>query len=183
VAADISREEDVQRLIATIRNEMPSLRGIVHAAGEGSLTPLRTLTADEIDRVFSGKVRGAWWLSRAAVGHELDFFISFSSIASVWGSFGQAAYAAANAFLDGLASAHRSSGLAGTSVNFGPWTNGMANIEARDQLARRGVLALSAETALAGMTAIVSTPVLTASWRESTGQNFYLFTSFTQNGL
>ena len=84
---------------------MPPLAGIVHAAGEIGTTPLSDLDDAEVDRVFAGKVWGAWHLSEAAADLQLDFFISTSSIASVWGGFGQTAYGAANAFLDGLACA------------------------------------------------------------------------------
>ena len=155
VTADVSREEDVRRVLAFIDDDLPPLAGVVHAAGEVGSSPLKALTAAEIESVFGGKVWGAWHLSELLAGRKLDFFVSFSSIASVWGSFGQAAYAAANAFLDGLASRQRSLGISGTSVNFGPWSDGMATAEAREQLAKRGVSALPAEGALAGMSALV----------------------------
>ena len=103
------------------------MAGIVHAAGEIGTTPLRTLDDAEVDRVFAGKVWGAWHLSEAAADLQLDFFLSTSSIASVWGGFGQTAYGAANAFLDGLAWRLREQGVSGISVNFGPWSAGMAD--------------------------------------------------------
>ena len=117
-------------------------------------TPLRTLDDAEVDRVFAGKVWGAWHLSEAALdtsGLQLDFFLSTSSIAAVWGGFGQTAYGAANAFLDGLAWRLREQGVSGISVNFGPWSAGMADEEARARLAQRGVRTLSPADALAGM--------------------------------
>ena len=104
--------------------ELPPLAGIVHAAGEIGTTPLQTLDDAEVDRVFAGKVWGAWHLSEATADMELDFFLSTSSISAVWGSFGQTAYSAANAFLDGLAWRQREQGVPGISVNFGPWSAG-----------------------------------------------------------
>ena len=50
---------------------------------------------------------------------RLDFFLVTSSTRRVWGSRGQIVYAAANAFLDGLAWWLRARGVAATSVNFG----------------------------------------------------------------
>ena len=120
VAADVADAHDVARLLATVQAELPPLAGIVHAAGEIGTTPLRTLDDAEVDRVFAGKVWGAWHLSEAAADLQLDFFLSTSSIASVWGGFGQTAYGAANAFLDGLAWRLRQQGVPGISVNFGP---------------------------------------------------------------
>ncbi len=130
---------------------MPPLAGIVHAAGEIGTTPLGNLDDAEVDRVFAGKVWGAWHLSEAAADLQLDFFVSTSSIASVWGGFGQTAYGAANAFLDGLAWRLREQGIQGTSINFGPWSTGMADAESRARLDQRGVKTLSPADALAGL--------------------------------
>ena len=150
-AADVADANEVSRLLAMVHAELPSLAGIVHAAGEIGTTPLRTLDDAEVNRVFAGKVWGAWHLSEAAAELQLDFFLSTSSIASVWGGFGQAAYGAANAFLDGLSWRLREQGVLGISVNFGPWSAGMADAEARARLDQRGVRTLSPADALAGM--------------------------------
>lgn len=158
VAADVANPHDVAHLIATVAAELPPLAGIVHAAGEIGTTPLRSLDDAEVDRVFAGKVWGAWNLSEATADMSLDFFLSTSSIASVWGSFGQTAYSAANAFLDGLAWRMREQNY--LSVNFGPWmsgSSGMADEEARAQLKRRGVVALGPGDALAGMAELMVT--------------------------
>ena len=134
IAADVADAHDVARLLATVPAELPPLAGIVHAAGEIGTTPLSTLDDAEVDRVFAGKVWGAWHLSEAAADLKLDFFLSTSSIASVWGGFGQTAYGAANAFLDGLAWRLRERGVSGISINFGPWSAGMADAESRARL-------------------------------------------------
>ena len=158
IAADVANPHDVARLLATVAAELPPLAGIVHAAGEIGTTPLRSLDDAEVDRVFAGKVWGAWNLSEATADMPLDFFVSTSSIASVWGSFGQTAYSAANAFLDGLAWRMREQNY--LSANFGPWMSGsagMADEEARAQLKKRGVVTLSPGDALAGMAELMVT--------------------------
>ena len=173
VAADVADAHDVARLLATVQAELPPLAGIVHAAGEIGTTPLRTLDDAEVDRVFAGKVWGAWHLSEAAADLKLDFFLNTSSIASVWGGFGQTAYGAANAFLDGLAWRLREQGVSGISVNFGPWSAGMADEEARARLAERGVRTLSPADALAGLAELLAAVrrhrAHRASWPGSTG--------------
>jgi acyl transferase domain-containing protein/acyl carrier protein len=151
VAADVADAHDVARLLATVQAELPPLAGIVHAAGEIGTTPLHSLDDAEVDRVFAGKVWGAWHLSEAAADLQLDFFVSTSSIASVWGGFGQTAYGAANAFLDGLSWRLREQGVPAISVNFGPWSAGMADAEARKKLEQRGIKTLSPADALAGL--------------------------------
>jgi acyl transferase domain-containing protein/D-arabinose 1-dehydrogenase-like Zn-dependent alcohol dehydrogenase/acyl carrier protein len=156
VAADVADAHDVARLLATVQAELPPLAGIVHGAGEIGTTPLSSLDDAEVDRVFAGKVWGAWHLSEAAADMRLDFFISTSSIASVWGGFGQTAYGAANAFLDGLAWRQREQGISGISVNFGPWSAGMADAESRARLDKRGVRTLSPADALAGLADVMA---------------------------
>ncbi|GFG67672.1 putative polyketide synthase [Mycobacterium kubicae] len=151
ITADVANAHDVARLFATVQAELPPIAGIVHAAGEIGTTPLRTLEDTEVDRVFAGKVWGAWHLTEAAADLQLDFFLNTSSIASVWGGYGQTAYGAANAFLDGLAWRLREQGVTGISVDFGPWSAGMADQEARARLDQRGVRTLSPADALAGM--------------------------------
>ncbi len=156
IAADVADPHDVARLLATVQAELPPLAGIVHAAGENSTTPLSSLDSTEVDRVFSGKVWGAWNLAEASSDLKLDFFLSTSSISSVWGSYGQGAYSAANAFLDGLTWRLRERGVQGVSVNFGPWAAGMADQDARTQLDRRGIRTLSPADALAGMADVMA---------------------------
>lgn len=162
VAADIGDPHDVARLLAALQSDLPPLAGVVHAAGVNSSARLSELDGAELDRVFAGKVWGAWnlaeYLAENPAGEPtLDFFVSTSSISSVWGSYGQAAYSAANAFLDGMTWRLRELGVPAVSVNFGPWAAGMADSEARAQLARRGVETLSPADALAGMADAVAT--------------------------
>ena len=64
---------------------------------------------------------GAWNLAELTRGKELDFFVMFSSAASLLGSPGQGNYAAANAYLDGLAAARERRGEVGLSINWGAW--------------------------------------------------------------
>lgn len=156
IPADIADPHAVARLLAAVQSDLPPLAGIVHAAGANSTTPLSSLETAELDRVFAGKVWGAWHLSEATADLPLDFFLSTSSISSVWGSYGQSAYSAANAFLDGLTWRLREQGTPGMSVNFGPWSAGMADADARAQLELRGVRALSPADALAGMADVLA---------------------------
>jgi len=78
VAADVADAHDVSHLLATVADQLPPLAGIVHAAGEIGTTALSTLDDAEVDRVFAGKVWGAWHLSEAADDLQLDFFLSTS---------------------------------------------------------------------------------------------------------
>ncbi len=166
ITADVADPHDVARVLADIEAGPAPLAGIVHAAGENGTTPLSSLDTAEVDRVFGGKVWGAWYLSEAIADLDLDFFLSTSSISAVWGSYGQSAYSAANAFLDGLTWRLREQGVPAVSVNLGPvsadtadgaaQSAGMADRDARAQLDLRGVHTLSPSDALAGMADVLA---------------------------
>ncbi len=52
---------------------------------------------------------------------DLDFFVMFSSMASIVGNVGQGSYSACNSFQDSLAQYRRHVlGLPGLSINWGP---------------------------------------------------------------
>lgn len=67
--------------------------------------------------VIESKVQGAWSLHHATSGKEMDFFVAISSTAGVVGNRGQAAYAAANTFLDSLVQYRLSQGLPAVSLD------------------------------------------------------------------
>ena len=124
VATDVSLDADVVRIMEAIRQSMPPLRGVIHAAGllDDGMIPDQDWA--RFRKVMAPKVLGAWNLHLATRRLDLDFFVLFSAMAAIIGSLGQANYAAANAFLDGLAVHRRKLGLAGTSINFGTWGEG-----------------------------------------------------------
>jgi len=117
IQADISNESEVAQALSQIHDTMPPLRGIIHAAGVLDDHLLMNLDAESFRRVLAPKVLGAWNLHKLTGDLPLDFFVVFSSVASILGSPGQANYAAANAFLDGLAHDRRSHGLPCLSIN------------------------------------------------------------------
>jgi NADPH:quinone reductase-like Zn-dependent oxidoreductase/pimeloyl-ACP methyl ester carboxylesterase/NADP-dependent 3-hydroxy acid dehydrogenase YdfG/acyl carrier protein len=121
---DVTDADQVAAVMRRIAAELQPLGGIVHAAGVLDDGVLVKQTWPRFSRVLAPKVAGAWNLHVATRSLELDFFVLFSSVAAVMGAPGQGNYAAANAFLDGLAALRRSQGLPATSINWGPWAAG-----------------------------------------------------------
>jgi myxalamid-type polyketide synthase MxaB len=105
-----------------LRPYSSTLRGVFHAAGILDDGILMQQNWERFERVMRSKVRGTWNLHLLTQNCPLDFFIMFSSAASLLGSAGQANYAAANAFLDAIAHYRRSIGLPALSINWGAWS-------------------------------------------------------------
>ncbi|WP_439958717.1 SDR family NAD(P)-dependent oxidoreductase, partial [Saccharomonospora xinjiangensis] len=160
-SADVTDARAIAEAIDSIPEDRP-LAGVVHAAGVVSDGVLATLDATRIDEVLAPKVTGAWNLHRATQHLDLPLFVTFSSVAGVWGAAGQAVYAAGNAFLDGLVAHRRALGLAGTALAWGPWSadSGMtASLTSTDRsrLSRGGVTPLTRERAMALLDILLAT--------------------------
>jgi len=104
--------------------------------------------------VMRPKADAAWHLHELTRAADLDAFVLFSSASAAFGSPGQGNYAAANAFLDGLACARQAAGLPAKSLAWGMWADASAmtgHLGKDDiaRMARSGVIVLSADEGLA----------------------------------
>ena len=158
---DVADRAALDRVIQTIPRELP-LRGVVHAAGVLDDGVLAEQSAARFARVFAGKVVGAWNLHVLTAGHELSFFVLFSSAVGLLGAAGQGNYAAANSFLDALAAQRRAQGLSAHSLAWGAWSEGgmAASLGAAQQarLARQGVESLSPAEGIALLESALGRP-------------------------
>jgi len=106
---------------------------------------------------LTAKAAGAWTLHQLTFDCDLDFFLLFSSAATVWGSRDLAAYAAANHFLDALAHHRRARGLPAVSINWGPVrAGGMSTSDAEQQFAQIGIRPLAEDEWTAALDRIVA---------------------------
>ncbi|WP_420834380.1 type I polyketide synthase [Streptomyces rapamycinicus] len=140
--------------LATLIDEIGPLTGVVHTAGALADTTVEHLDAEALATTFAPKANTAWWLHELTQDHDLTLFALFSSVAGILGSPGQANYAAANSFLDALATHRRTLGLPGTSLAWGSWerTSGMTAHLTRadhDRMSRNGLRPLSNAEGLA----------------------------------
>jgi acyl transferase domain-containing protein/acyl carrier protein len=172
--ADIGSPADVKRLIA----EIPDLKGIFHLAMVIDDAPLSALTAERLRTVMAPKAHGAWLLHEATQGLDLDAFVMFSSVSSIFGNPAQGNYSAANAFLDSLAYHRRALGQPALAINWG--VLGGQGYVARNErvaefLARQGTGALAPAEVTSLMesfltahaTQVAAIRVDWAKWRQS----------------
>ncbi|NRN66560.1 Beta-ketoacyl synthase [Kibdelosporangium sp. 4NS15] len=147
VACDVADRYAVAKLLA----EHP-VSGVVHAAGVVDDGLIGSLTPERLDAVLRPKVDAAWNLHEL-VG-EVSMFALFSSAAGTFDGAGQGNYAAANGFLDALATHRRALGLPATSLPWGLWAERTGMAGALDEadlrrMSRAGMKALSTEDGLA----------------------------------
>ncbi|MFD3554436.1 type I polyketide synthase [Streptomyces goshikiensis] len=146
-----------RRALAVLLGEVPAahpLTGVVHTAGVLDDGIVAALDGARLDRVLRPKADAALALHELTADRELALFVLFSSVAGVFGSAGQAGYAAANCVLDALARERRRLALPGTSIAWGPWRQSggmMAHLTELDlrRMARAGFAPLTPDEGLA----------------------------------
>ncbi|HEY8810315.1 MAG TPA: type I polyketide synthase, partial [Solirubrobacterales bacterium] len=159
-ACDVSDREALGTLIDSIPTEH-RLDTVIHAAGVLADATIESISAEQIEHVFSPKATAAWNLHKLTKDRELSSFLVFSSAAGIFGSPGQGTYAAANSFLDSLAEQRQSEGLPATSIAWGLWATASAMTDALSEadlvrMRRTGIGALSSEQGLALFDAALS---------------------------
>ncbi|KAF9892282.1 hypothetical protein FE257_002059 [Aspergillus nanangensis] len=115
----------------------PDLAGIIHLAADFEDAMIRTLTLKQLNQALHAKCQGAMNLHLATSSLKLDFFVSVSSGASVWGNRGQAPYVAANAWLDAFSRWRCEQGLAASTMNAGAVTT--RGLIADNEIARQSL--------------------------------------------
>ncbi|QRN93953.1 SDR family NAD(P)-dependent oxidoreductase [Archangium violaceum] len=141
--ADMVRMSDV---LARTRAELPPLRGVLHCAGVLDDGIVEHQDPERFRSVMTPKIQGAWNLHALTREEPLDFFVLYSSVASLLGTPGQSNYAAANAAMDALAHHRRQQGLPALSINWGPFSEvGLAVAQSNrgERLAYRGMASFS----------------------------------------
>nr|WP_268240701.1 type I polyketide synthase [Streptomyces camponoticapitis] len=161
VACDAADRDALASVLSGIPDEHP-LAAVVHSAGVLADGVIGSLTGEHLEAVLRPKVDAAVNLHELTRDMDLSAFVLFSSAAGVLGAPGQGNYAAANAFLDGLAAHRRAQGLTATSVAWGLWTqaSGMTgHLDEQDiaRMGRSGFVGLSTDQGLSLFDAALKT--------------------------
>lgn len=178
IKADAGEPADVTRMLQEVEANKVPLKGVFHLAMVIDDAPMGVLNRERMRTVLAPKALGAWMLHESTLDQNLDCFVMFSSISSVFGNPAQSNYSGANAFLDSLAHHRRALGLPALAVNWG--VLGGEGYVARNEkvaefLARQGTSAITPgevtsllETFLtAGSAQVAALRVDWAKWRQS----------------
>ena len=152
VVGDIAEHGMADRLVQAVENAGFRLAGVLHSAMVLADEIVLNMTDNAARRVFAPKVAGSWRLHQVTAARELDWWLTFSSAASLLGTPGQGAYAAANSWVDGLVAHRRAAGLPAVGINWGPW----AEVGRAQFFANLGVSLITVEQGLAAMQAVLA---------------------------
>jgi polyketide synthase PksN len=119
--ADVSSSDQMHSVISTLKAEFGMIKGIVHAAGVAGDGYIIRKQDELSEAVIRPKTIGTWLLDALTRDQEIDFFIAFSSISSLYGAPGQADYIAANSYLDSFTAYRNGKGRRTLSINWAPW--------------------------------------------------------------
>ncbi|MGO2374339.1 type I polyketide synthase [Pseudoalteromonas sp. KG3] len=157
IKADVANPADVSRVFHQINLDMPTLKGIIHAAGVIDRKALHHQSWSQFSQGMAAKVEGSWNLHHHTQSLPLDFFVLFSSSAAHLGGLNMASYAAGNAFIDALAQYRYQQGLTALSINWSFWADGgmSDSIEAEDSLSK---FMMSTDHGLSTLESLLSNP-------------------------
>jgi 3-oxoacyl-[acyl-carrier protein] reductase len=96
IVADVSKEDDVQRMIGEVVKEFADYNVLINNAGFGAFAPLVELTSDEFFRVWQTNVLGAMVVARESAKHFIGR--SYGNIVNLSSTAGQHGFANGTAY-------------------------------------------------------------------------------------
>jgi acyl transferase domain-containing protein/acyl carrier protein len=137
--ADVSDRTQMQAVLAAAERRFGPLNGVFHAAGTGVqkidqvVSFIQGTDRASCARHFDPKLRGLLVLEELLRGRDIDFCHLFSSLSSVLGGVGFAAYAASNMFMDAFVQQRRQdSAFPWLSINWDTWQTSEAGLPAEE---------------------------------------------------
>ncbi len=140
-AIDVRNRDAVKDLLEGVCGRSGPVRGLIHGAGVLADRRIEDQTDAQFAHVFDTKVEGLLSLLDAIDPRQLQFLALFSSSTARYGRVGQAAYAAANEWLNKWAQrmARRLSTCRVVAFNWGPWDGGMVTGALKPMFEREGL--------------------------------------------
>lgn len=120
--ADVANFEQMQAVMTEASKRFGQIHGVIHAAGIKLSRTVQQISRTECESQLSSTGYGLFVLENILQGKELDFCVIISSLASVLGVLGMAAYPAAHIFTDAFVHKHNQTSLVPwLSINYDNW--------------------------------------------------------------
>lgn len=161
ISADVSRPDDAHHLVDAAKARFGQINGVIHSAGVLRDSYIRNKTLEDMQAVCAPKVLGTFYLDEATRDEDLDFFVTFSSLAAVGGNAGQCDYAYANHYMDSFASRREQQRSRGErvgkslSLNWSLWADGGMRLDEQTEIFFRKNLGITPLSKEAGLEAFV----------------------------
>lgn len=127
LTAEVSDYQQLKEAIETVKDKFGSINGVLHCAGVAGDGFLYTKDLETFNRVVKPKIFGATYIDELTRDQDLDFFVFYSSMQTLFGGPGQGDYTAGNAFMDTYAPYLRKGGKKAQTINWPGWSEtGMA---------------------------------------------------------
>ncbi|MGG4395980.1 SDR family NAD(P)-dependent oxidoreductase [Paenibacillus thiaminolyticus] len=127
-AVDIADADALQFVLQYVKTKYGRINGVIHGAGISGGITFEQLNEEHLTNILKPKVIGTYMLDHFTRDHNLDFFLMFSSISTIFSSADLPGYIAGNIYLDSY-SDYRSRvyGSKSITVNWATWSEiGMA---------------------------------------------------------
>jgi acyl transferase domain-containing protein len=142
--ADVADERMMQGVMAQIHSRFGALNGVIYCAGappKKTFLTVRETGPQECRLHFETKAQGLYTLERILKGELIDFCLIFSSLSTILGGLGFAAYSAANHFMDAFVLRHnRKNENHWTVINWDGWQPRKQTSEKRGDSHEVGIL-------------------------------------------
>ncbi|WP_297418097.1 non-ribosomal peptide synthetase [Clostridium sp.] len=118
IKANVCNEKEMLSIFEDLRENYGEIKGVVHCAGLAGDGFMFRKDKETFDKVIDPKFYGTWILDQVTSEDDLDFFVMFSSIISVFGDSGQSDYAAGNSYMDSFAALRNRKGKRTVAINW-----------------------------------------------------------------
>ena len=120
--ADVGNLEQMQAVMTQVLNRFGEIHGVIHAATVRVYNTVQQISKTECETQLRSTGYGLFVLDKILQGKQLDFCVVISSLASVLGVLGMAAYPAAHIFTDAFVHKYnQTSFVPWLSINYGDW--------------------------------------------------------------
>ncbi|WP_414568359.1 SDR family NAD(P)-dependent oxidoreductase [Nostoc sp. CCY 9925] len=128
--ADVANESQMQAVIDETLQRFFQINGVIHAAGIRLFKTIAEITPSECEQQLKANGYGLFVLEKVLQGIEIDFCVLISSLSSVVGVLGMAAYPAAHHFADAFIYKHNQKNpIPWRSVNWDNWLTSELAVE------------------------------------------------------